>query len=140
MTAHRSANAKILPLVVLLCGALTTYCLAQQEADVDDVDVTAEMLELGADVYTEQCRSCHGRDGKGDGPAARFLSPKPRDLTSGEWRHAEGGTIAAIAEVVRSGVDDTGMQPMGELLTDEETLAVAAYVHEVIVGPADEKQ
>jgi mono/diheme cytochrome c family protein len=33
--------------------------------------------ERGAVVYKEYCSQCHGAEGKGDGPAASGLSPKP---------------------------------------------------------------
>lgn len=114
------------------CCLAASFCLASPWQESEEIEVTPEMLELGEDVYGEQCRSCHGQEGKGDGPASRFLDPKPRDLTSGEWKHAEGGTVRAIGEVVRYGVEGTGMEPMGELLTDEEIEAVAAYVLEEI--------
>ena len=35
----------------------------------------------GAVLYRRYCASCHGVDGRGDGPAAAALSPPPRDLT-----------------------------------------------------------
>jgi len=35
----------------------------------------------GADMYTAYCASCHGRDGKGGGPAAPALKAKLPDLT-----------------------------------------------------------
>jgi mono/diheme cytochrome c family protein len=95
----------------------------------------AQVLELGKTVYTDQCQSCHGPEGKGDGPAARFLSPPARDLTQGDWQYAEDGTVEAIAAVIRSGIDDTGMTPFEGQLSDEEINAVATYVlHELVVG------
>jgi mono/diheme cytochrome c family protein len=35
----------------------------------------------GAVLYRQYCASCHGVDGRGDGPAAAALSPPPTDLT-----------------------------------------------------------
>ncbi|MCK5237160.1 MAG: hypothetical protein KAR06_09260, partial [Deltaproteobacteria bacterium] len=35
------------------------------------------------DIYIEKCSWCHGNEGKGDGPASKFLRPAPRDLTEG---------------------------------------------------------
>jgi mono/diheme cytochrome c family protein len=36
---------------------------------------------IGADEFLASCSSCHGISGKGDGPIAQFLTPKPTDLT-----------------------------------------------------------
>lgn len=35
----------------------------------------------GKTIYDNLCQGCHGKDGKGDGPAAAALNPKPRDMT-----------------------------------------------------------
>jgi mono/diheme cytochrome c family protein len=32
-------------------------------------------------TYVRYCSACHGRDGKGDGPVATWLTAKPTDLT-----------------------------------------------------------
>ncbi|MDO9523958.1 MAG: c-type cytochrome [Gemmobacter sp.] len=36
----------------------------------------------GKALYGDFCAACHGDSGKGDGPAAAGLSPKPADLTT----------------------------------------------------------
>ena len=36
----------------------------------------------GKEMYTAYCASCHGRDAKGDGPAAGALKVPPADLTA----------------------------------------------------------
>jgi mono/diheme cytochrome c family protein len=35
----------------------------------------------GRDFYLKYCASCHGKDGKGDGPVSPYLKVKPTDLT-----------------------------------------------------------
>jgi mono/diheme cytochrome c family protein len=35
----------------------------------------------GGDLYRFYCASCHGREGKGDGPVASALNRRPADLT-----------------------------------------------------------
>lgn len=34
------------------------------------------------------CVACHGADGKGDGPGAAALNPKPRNYTDVAWQNA----------------------------------------------------
>lgn len=60
----------------------------------------AEGVREGERTYDLNCRLCHGPAGKGDGPGAAALHPKPRDLTDttvqgqtdGElfWKISEG--------------------------------------------------
>jgi mono/diheme cytochrome c family protein len=42
---------------------------------------TIEKTSVGNTLYLQHCVSCHGVDGKGDGPAAARLSTSPADLT-----------------------------------------------------------
>lgn len=87
-----------------------------------------EDMELGAEVYRTQCDACHGPEGKGDGPAARFLETTPRDLTGGAWMYVEEINVEQVAKIVADGIPGTEMEPFGELLLEEEMAAVAAYV------------
>ena len=41
----------------------------------------------GGDLFQQSCASCHGRDGKGYGPAAEALKQRPPDLTTMARRH-----------------------------------------------------
>jgi mono/diheme cytochrome c family protein len=50
----------------------------------------------GHEMFTSYCAPCHGRTGKGDGPAARALDPKPADLTQFTKKH--GGTAFPIKD------------------------------------------
>jgi mono/diheme cytochrome c family protein len=117
------------PLFAIMFGlvfAVSSSLLADQEQD-------AEQIEHGRIVYSEQCASCHGQEGKGDGSAARFLDPKPRDFTGAEWKYAGGGTVEEIAGVVTEGIDDSAMTPFSDVLSEEQIKAVASYVVNVLV-------
>jgi mono/diheme cytochrome c family protein len=47
----------------------------------------------GKAKFNINCRLCHGPSGKGDGPAAGALNPKPRDLTSQEVQAEADGEL-----------------------------------------------
>jgi len=42
---------------------------------------TPELIKRGEEIYKQHCETCHGEDGKGDGPTASGLDPKPSDLS-----------------------------------------------------------
>src|SRR5579883_984335 len=48
--------------------------------------VPEEPLAMGERLYRAYCMQCHGEKGDGDGPAARFLQPKPRYFGEGKFR------------------------------------------------------
>ncbi len=46
----------------------------------------------GQEMFQSYCAPCHGKAGKGDGPAAAALKTKPADLSTVAQRH--GGTFS----------------------------------------------
>ncbi len=84
----------------------------------------------GAEVYQRQCVACHGKAGKGDGPAAAAMDPRPSDLTDAERMAALGdeGLLGVIAE-------GRGAMPgYKSLLTPEQLEAVTEYVRSMYAG------
>lgn len=51
----------------------------------------------GAKLFSANCAGCHGRAGKGDGPGARSMKPKPKDLTKSKL------SLQQIMGIVRNG-------------------------------------
>lgn len=95
-------------------------------------DITA-----GRALYQQYCSTCHGPQGKGNGPAASALNPKPRDHTDGHYMNAlsdahlkqvisEGG-----AAVQRSPL----MPPWKGTLTPQQIDDVMAYLRTLAVPP-----
>jgi mono/diheme cytochrome c family protein len=70
--------------VLAISGAV---CFAQQakqeEAKPAVKRAPAEMTSpsSGKEMFMSYCASCHGKTGKGDGPAASSLKQRPADLT-----------------------------------------------------------
>lgn len=54
----------------------------------------------GEDLYRRFCSSCHGLDGKGNGPVAPVLKEKPKDLTRIAERHGGKFPSAALVRIV----------------------------------------
>ena len=120
--------------VVLASTALAVFAGADL-VPVQEPD--AQVIEQGSMLYADQCASCHGTKGQGDGPAARFLSEEVPDLTNGEWKYAEDGSVVALSAVIKAGIDDSPMTPFEGTLSDDEISAVATYVVQVLVNPSE---
>ena len=79
----------------------------------------------GQAIYSANCAQCHGSTGKGDGPWAAALDPKPADLT----RLSQNGAFpkARVLSII-DGYDRTGLpgQEMPEfgLLLEGDTVPV----------------
>ncbi|CUK27518.1 Cytochrome c oxidase subunit III [Cognatishimia activa] len=80
----------------------------------------AEAATRGADVFAENCSSCHGDDGR-----AGFENGAP-DLTDATWLY--GGDRATLAKTLNNG--RAGVMPAwSERLTESEIRQLTLYVH-----------
>ncbi len=80
---------------------------------------------LGTQVFEANCQTCHGAEGKGDGPAGAGLQPPPANFTDSEWKY--GGDLASIKHTIENGVAGTAMIAWKGTLTDAEIEAVAKH-------------
>ena len=49
--------------------------------------------QMGQVLYSKLCWTCHGKNGKGDGPAAANLKPKPKDFSSTDIQKQTDGEL-----------------------------------------------
>jgi hypothetical protein len=64
-------------------------------------------------AFDELCAPCHGASGRGDGPAAELLLPRPRDLVGEPFRN--GDTPEALRRTLSDGMITTGMPAFAAL-------------------------
>ena len=67
--------------VVLAAVAMLAGAQEQTKKVVKHVPIKATSAASGEDMYNTYCAVCHGKDGKGQGPAAEALKVPPPDLT-----------------------------------------------------------
>lgn len=80
---------------------------------------------LGAKIYAQNCASCHGATGNGDGPVGKSLNPKPIAFTDKE--RASQRSLFALYQAVSQGLAGTAMPAFGQL-SEEDRWAVATYL------------
>jgi len=61
--------------------AIVLVAAAQQSSTVKKVPAKPTSASSGQEMFDSYCISCHGKNGKGDGPAASALKIPPPDLT-----------------------------------------------------------
>ena len=49
--------------------------------------------QKGQILYSKLCWTCHGKNGKGDGPAAANLKPKPKNFSSADIQKQTDGEL-----------------------------------------------
>ena len=88
----------------------------------------AETLNAGKRLFNANCASCHGESGRGDGPAAAGLNPRPANIARFArmpmasdaylyWTIGEGGTPVGSA-----------MPPFKDVLSEEEISRIMLYL------------
>ena len=92
----------------------------------------------GEAIYRERCAFCHGENGDGNGPVAKYLSPRPRDFTSNQFkfRTTASGELPLredVIHIVKEGVQGTAMPRWGDALSQAEIEAVVDYVTQIFV-------
>lgn len=96
-------------------------------------DASAQDLERGKYLYDRWCAECHGADGAGDGVAAPYMLPRPRDFTWGVYQirttaSGELPTDADLARVIRRGMPGTAMPGWEKKFSDAEITDLVAYI------------
>ncbi len=93
----------------------------------------AQDIERGEQVYDQWCAQCHGVEGAGDGPAAEYMIPRPRDFTTGLFQIRTTGsgelpTDADIMRVINEGMPGTTMPGWEEQLPQADRQALLDYI------------
>lgn len=85
--------------------------------------------EQGKPIFEQRCASCHGLQGRGDGPQAPFLSPRPASLISAG---TSVKTDAELFAVINNGKPRTAMPAWKDALNEQERRDVLAYIRTLV--------
>ncbi len=139
MERNRAAAAQrqgrvLAPLILGAVLASGSFAAAANEP----LPASRELLALGKRVFLHQCSACHGPDGRGDGPAAYLLYPKPRNLVAARYRIVstwEGvATDGDLFRTISRGMPGSAMPSWGHL-PERERWALVHFVKSLAEKP-----
>ncbi|MHC4063625.1 MAG: c-type cytochrome [Planctomycetota bacterium] len=128
-------------LAVYLLAAGLIGCGSGDEAEIDtsrpsefgfQKSVKRSLEDEGKVAYRKYCVGCHGQQGDGNGKAAKFLHPKPRDFVRANFkfsstRSGQLPTDADLKRTIRQGLKGSAMPPF-DLLPERTVNALIAYL------------
>lgn len=89
-------------------------------------------LKAGQTKFQTLCATCHGASGKGDGPAAAGLNPKPKNLSVTKRTDAE------LKKIIKEGGAANGLSPLmppwGPSLSEQDVTNLIAYIRSLAKG------
>jgi mono/diheme cytochrome c family protein len=91
---------------------------------INPIALNRKVLEEGLELYRKNCLTCHGEQGKGDGPAVEFIESRPRDLTIPEFtrQNTDGEIFWKVTEGRKP------MPPFKKKLSDDERWKLVNYI------------
>ena len=103
----------------------------------------AQDAAAGKAIFAVNCYTCHGMEGKGDGPLAAALNPKPRDLSTGSFNFdtdsdGKTGSDADLKAVITKGAAAFGGSPLmapWPALSDDDVANIIAYIRSLAKQP-----
>ncbi len=104
------------------------------DAQLFDQPISATLIgnvQPGQAIYLQSCTACHGIDGKGDGPRAYFIYPRPRDFqhTASKARFNR----PVLFEAIKQGVLGREMPAWSKVLNDQQIADVTEYIFQTFI-------
>lgn len=89
------------------------------------IPVSDASVAVGKATYTQYCAACHGPEGKGDGPGATALEPKPANFSDAHVQELSDG---ALFHVITHGREGTAMVAWENIIGEEQRWEVVNYL------------
>ena len=87
----------------------------------------------GKAYYLQNCTACHGIEGKGNGPRAYFIFPKPRNFLAPDNRARFNRP--ALFTGIKQGVRGREMPAWEKVLSEQQIADIAEYVFQTFIKP-----
>ena len=109
----------------------------QQKTDTAlfDQPISADLSGNAANgeiYYMQNCTACHGADGKGNGPRAYFIYPRPRNFhhpaSKARFNRAE------LFSAIKNGVIGREMPAWEKVMSDQQIADITEYVFQTFIN------
>jgi high-affinity iron transporter len=124
------ADKSSLDVIQGLSQKIRNQLLSQSPALVLPTQLLAK--ENVKQLFIENCSTCHGDLGQGDGPLAKSLSPEPTNFTDQE--RALNRSLLGLYDAISDGLDGSAMRAFSEL-NDQQRWSLAFYVGSLAFEP-----
>ncbi len=117
--------------LLTLCAAFAAFAVILPTSSAMGAD-----LRAGRRTYQTYCSTCHGSNGKGEGPSAVYLTPKPRDFTACVLMrmYKDEDLFKAIKQGGPAAFVSYNMPPWEAILSDTQIGDVLAYERSFCAG------
>jgi mono/diheme cytochrome c family protein len=88
-------------LITLVVAVITVSTAQEAKTAVKHTAAPMTSAASGKEMFLSYCAPCHGKDAKGDGPAAKALNSLPADLTTLAKRNAGKYPSDKVTSVLR---------------------------------------
>lgn len=116
----------------MIAGTILVFGVHAHEpiARTSPIEGTPESVEMGRQVFVQNCAVCHGPKGESDGPTASTLPYQPPRLGDHVRFHGDYMLFAWISAGLPSNTDRKVMPPFGERLTALERWNLVNFLRE----------
>jgi mono/diheme cytochrome c family protein len=123
----------------LMAGGFVAFRLLSQPPPPAPPEVAGDpLLSRGRTIFLGRCATCHGNEGRGDGPIAGNLAGPPvGNLTDDRWK--QGDRPDQVLAVIAKGVPGTRMEGWSRVLDPPDLDAIAAYVYYLAKRPVPDE-
>jgi high-affinity iron transporter len=80
----------------------------------------------GKALFSQNCASCHGAKGMGDGPDAGYYDTPPASLAAPSYKH--GTSDAEVLKTIDEGIHGSPMPGFKTKLSEDDRKALVAYL------------
>lgn len=95
-----------------------------------------EASDLGRIVYRGHCASCHGSEGRGDGPMAEFLSTQVPDLSALQKNNGGVFPFSRVYATIEAGGEGSVHAASAMPAWSERLVTDALILHGIEIDPA----